>query len=155
MVTRTWVCPACDIPVPTKPDGSCPRCNTMCIRRYEILEDSGDRIDYGTGAVRDVETGKGRFDLIPYDPLRRLAIHYENGANKYQERNWEKGIPVSRCFSSAIRHLFRWLAGSRSEDHLAAAAWNIFAIMHFEQHMPEMLDVPGGEDDGDSDNSTD
>ena len=106
------------------------------------LEDSGQREDYGTGAVRDVETGKGRYDLIPPLPLKRLAQHYENGALKYQDRNWEKGIPVSRCFSSAVRHLYRWLDGERGEDHLAAAVWNIFAMMHHEVHFPELVDVP-------------
>lgn len=105
------------------------------------LEDSGKRQDYGTEAVRDTEDGKGRFDLMSPEGLRRLAVHYQNGAEKYQERNWEYGIPASRCFSSAVRHLYRWLEGSRTEDHLAAAAWNIFAIMHFERHRPDMLDI--------------
>jgi hypothetical protein len=63
--------------------------------------------------------------------LRRLAIHYENGAMKYEYRNWEKGIPVSRCFDSAIRHLVRYIEGGRTEDHLAAAIWNIIAIIHY------------------------
>ena len=106
------------------------------------LEDSGERIDYGTGAVRDISSGKGRYDLIPPYPLKRLAIHYENGAEKYEERNWEKGIPTSRCFSSAIRHLYRWLDGERGEDHLSAAVWNIFTIIHHEVYKPEMVDTP-------------
>lgn len=109
------------------------------------LEDSGERIDYGTGAVRDVGTGKGRYDLIPPYPLKRLAQHYEAGAEKYSERNWEHGIPTSRCFSSAIRHLYRWLAGERSEDHLSAAVWNIFAIIHYEQFNADMVDTPSPE----------
>lgn len=107
------------------------------------LEDSGAREEYGTGAVRDIQEGKGRYDLIPHGPLRRLAIHYEAGAKKYDERNWEKGIPTSRCFSSAVRHLYRWLDGSRSEDHLAAAVWNIFAIMYNKEKLPNMMDTPG------------
>ena len=28
------------------------------------------------------------------------------------------------------------------EDHLAAIAWNVFAVMHFEEVMPEMQDIP-------------
>ena len=106
-----------------------------------ILEDSGERQQFDTGAVRDPAKGKGRYDLITPHGLKRLALHYEAGAAKYDDRNWEKGIPASRCFSSAVRHLFRWIAGERKEDHLAAAAWNIFAIMHFEAVKPEMIDT--------------
>lgn len=110
--------------------------------RMTVLPDSGQREQFSTGAVREVQTGKGRYDLITPYGLQRLALHYERGAAKYADRNWEKGIPVSRCFSSAVRHLFQYLAGDRSEDHLAAAAWNIMAIMHFEAVLPEMVDLP-------------
>lgn len=110
--------------------------------RMTVLPDSGQREQFSTGAVRDIQTGKGRYDLITPYGLQRLALHYERGAAKYADRNWEKGIPVSRCFSSAVRHLFQYLAGDRSEDHLAAAAWNIMAIMHFEAVLPEMIDLP-------------
>lgn len=106
------------------------------------LEDSGGRVGFETGAVRDIQIDKGRYDLIPPRPLKRLAVHYERGARKYEERNWEKGIPASACFSSAVRHLYRWLAGERGEDHLAAAAWNIFSIMHYENTLPNMIDTP-------------
>ena len=110
--------------------------------RMTVLPDSGQREQFSTGAVREIQTGKGRYDLITPYGLQRLALHYERGAAKYADRNWEKGIPVSRCFSSAVRHLFQYLAGDRSEDHLAAAAWNIMAIMHFEAVLPEMVDLP-------------
>lgn len=106
------------------------------------IHDSGVREDCGTGAVRDTQEGKGRFDLITPEGLFRLARWYELGANKYTDRNWEKGIPVTRCMSSAMRHLVKYMAGYRDEDHLAAVAWNVFAIMHFEKFMPELDDRP-------------
>ncbi len=107
------------------------------------IHDSGERQQFDTGAVRDPSKGKGRYDLIsPYATLR-LALHYEAGAAKYDDRNWEKGIPASRCLDSAKRHLDKWLMGMKDEDHLAAAAWNIFAIMHFEAVKPEMIDLEG------------
>lgn len=115
------------------------------------LEDSGARKHYDTGAVRDVPYDKGRYDLISPYALKRLAVHYERGSSKYEERNWEKGIPASGCFSSAVRHLFRWLKGDRGEDHLAAAVWNIMCIMHFEEVMFEMIDTPGSDIRGEED----
>ena len=38
------------------------------------LDDSGERQQYATGAVRDLATGKGRYDLISPIALRRLAL---------------------------------------------------------------------------------
>lgn len=107
------------------------------------IKDSGHRREFDTGAVRDMQEGKGRFDLVPPLALMRLARHYEAGAKKYGERNWEKGIPNSSFIDSAIRHMMQYLAGDRSEDHLAAAAFNVFGIMHFEEADNEQLpDAP-------------
>lgn len=121
----------------------------MVATRYDRVEDSGERESFEGGAVRDVRAGKGRYDLITPIGMRRLARHYENGARKYEDRNWEKGMPVSRCLDSLLRHVFQYLSGDRTEDHLAAAAWNAFAAMHMEEKVvageqpPEILDVPG------------
>lgn len=106
------------------------------------IDDGGTRISYATGAVREPSTGKGRFDLITPFGLQRLAIWYELGAQKYSDRNWEKGIPISRCLDSAFRHLAKYMMGKTDEDHLAAAVWNILAMMHFEEVMPELIDIP-------------
>ncbi len=95
-----------------------------------MLEDSGKRQSFNTGSVRDTREGKGRYDLVSPVFLKRLARHYENGALKYGERNWEKGQPVSRYLDSAMRHLVRYLDGERGEDHLTAAAWNCGAAIH-------------------------
>jgi hypothetical protein len=96
---------------------------------YEKVQDSGERRDFETGSVRDVRKGKGRFDLIPTHPMRRLARHYENGAVKYGDRNWEKGQPLFDYLDSAWRHLLGVIDNKQNEDHAAAAVWNIFAYM--------------------------
>ena len=106
------------------------------------MHDSGKRQEFSTGAVRDTAEGKGRFDLLSPAALFRWARWMEIGAKKYDDRNWEKGIPVSRCVDSAMRHLVKYLAGHDDEDHLAAVMFNVAAIMHFEEHMPEMQDLP-------------
>jgi len=104
---------------------------------FTSVNDSGKREEFTTGSVRDTRDGKGRYDLISTIALKRLAQHYENGAKKYGDRNWEKGQNLSRYLDSTIRHLFSFLAGDRSEDHLSAAAWNTFAIIHTEQLIKE------------------
>jgi len=98
------------------------------------INDSGKRISYGEGmAIREPSTGKGRYDLVTPFGLERLAKWYELGSQKYYDRNWENGMPFSRYLDSAKRHLNKFLMGLEDEDHLAAAAWNIFAIMHHQE----------------------
>lgn len=99
---------------------------------YE-LKDSGVRAEFSTGSVRDIQVGKGRFDLIPLGPLWRLARLYEKGAIKYKENNWRLGQPMGVVLNSLIRHSFKYLAGWRDEDHLAAIVFNAFALMQFEE----------------------
>ena len=112
------------------------------------LKDSGQREVHATGGVREPRTGKGRFDLVPPYPHRRLAVHYENGSLKYAERNWEKGLPLSRYLNSAESHLQDFKDGDREEDHLAAILWNIYGYIHTEREIregrlpAELRDVP-------------
>lgn len=95
-------------------------------------KDSGSRRRFDTGSQRDMGKGKGRYDLISPLALRRIAELLERGANKYEARNWEKGQPQSVFMDAALRHLFKYLEGMRDEDHLAAAAWNVMAMIHQE-----------------------
>jgi hypothetical protein len=122
------------------------------------LADSGEREEFNGGAVRDVRTGKGRFDLVTPIGLARLAGVYERGAKKYSPRNWEKGMPISRCLDSAERHIndYKMIKAyaregmdlppqvNPHEDHLAQAAWNLFAAMHFEDLRPELAEQADG-----------
>lgn len=90
-----------------------------------VLKDSGDRRHFSTGAVRDAAGGKGRFDLVPYYAELAIARQMERGADKYDARNWEKGIPLSVFANSAKRHLGKLVAGYEDEPHLDAALWNL------------------------------
>jgi len=106
------------------------------------LKDSGERRQFESGAVRDRAVGKGRYDLLSTQMLMRLARHYEAGAIKYSNRNWEKGMPISIYVDAAMRHLVKYIAGWNDEDHLAAAIWNLAAIMFMEDKWPELQDLP-------------
>ena len=61
--------------------------------------------------------------------MTRLAIHYENGAKKYDKNNWRKGQPVSRYYDSAMRHLLKEIDEMIDEDHAAAIFWNLLGIV--------------------------
>ena len=114
--------------------------------QFSEVKDSGEREDFVTGSKRDTRKGKGRFDLIPAYALQRLAQHYENGAVKYGDRNWERGQSLGRYLDSAIRHANKYLGGSDEEDHLAAIAWNALAIIETE-HRIELGILPKELDD--------
>ena len=107
-----------------------------------MIKDSGERTEFSTGAVRDLHEGKGRFDLLPMCVLLRLAKHYEEGAKKYSDRNWEKGIPAHSFADSAMRHLVKYLDGWSDEDHLIAAIWNLCGLAWTEEKRPDMMDIP-------------
>nr|DAH34206.1 MAG TPA: hypothetical protein [Caudoviricetes sp.] len=66
--------------------------------------------------------------------LLEVAKHMEEGAKKYGERNWEKGLPVSCFIDSAVRHYLKWRRGDKDERHDRAFCWNvmccIWTIMH-------------------------
>jgi hypothetical protein len=113
-----------------------------------VTKDSGERRRFNTGAQRDVVTDKGRYDLISPIMIERLAKLLQRGAEKYDDRNWEKGMPLSVYMDSGMRHLYKFLEGHRDEDHLIAAIWNLQALLHIEEMvgrgiLPEdLLDLP-------------
>lgn len=101
-------------------------------KQTSTMHDSGKRQEFTTGAVRDTAEGKSRPDLIsPYAQMRK-GEWLRLGAEKYAERNWEKGIPIARCIASIERHIQEYKMGLLNEDHLAAIAVNAEFIMHFE-----------------------
>ncbi len=146
--------------------------------------DSGNRTEFESGAVRDIQEGKGRCDLMPLDVLARLTLydelvfinefktsgdidylyrtivvfcenhyedsiekmilevakHFEEGAKKYGENNWQKGIPVHSFIDSAIRHLLKFKSGWTDEPHDRAFCWNIICAIWTCKHKPELND---------------
>jgi len=57
--------------------------------------------------------GKTRHDLVPAFAQEQYARVLTKGAQKYAERNWEKGMPWSKILSSLERHLY---AVKKGED---------------------------------------
>lgn len=153
------------------------------------IKDSGHRRKFKTGAVRDMQKGKGRCDLLPLHEVARVITeaddimmrgkagivisdiahaldflkkedydnakgflyqaladfrtgynstpemilevskHFENGAVKYGEDNWQKGIPFDSCINSGIRHFLKCLANYNDEDHYRAFVWNVLVLI--------------------------
>lgn len=152
--------------------------------------DSGNRRQFESGAVRDIQEGKGRCDLLPldvvgtflkvaydkehltatnvvFDEISRfqedgsvdhlyeallygcpfdnlftmileVSKHFEEGAKKYGENNWQKGIPVHCYIDSAVRHYLKFLRGDKDEPHDRAVCWNLMCAIWTCKHKPEL-----------------
>lgn len=150
-----------------------------------MIKDSGNRTSFESGAVRDIQKGKGRCDLMPLDvvaamtedvtfldiyyfldtgrtdvmlklisnsavklfgsienALLEVSIHYEEGAEKYGEHNWEKGIPAHSFVDSAIRHYIKLRRGDKDERHDRAFIWNLLGLLWTIEHHSELNDLP-------------
>ena len=149
--------------------------------------DSGNRREFSTGAVRDIDETKGRCDLLPLGVVADLlgintdvlsdldravhgrdvimstqsalisfikhrgwnmdqaifeaSIRYKEGAEKYEPRNWEKGIPLHSYYDSAIRHYIKYICGWDDEEHDRAVVWNLMSALWTYENLPEMRDL--------------
>ena len=110
------------------------------------IKDSGERTAFASGAVRDMQAGKGRMDLLPWAAIMEVSKHCEAGALKYGEHNVDKGIPTHSLMSSAMRHAAKYMEGETDEDHLLAAAWNLLWAVQMRLTHPECVDTPWREE---------
>lgn len=76
------------------------------------------------------------------DMVLDLAKHFEEGAKKYGERNWEKGLPVHCYIDSAVRHYLKWCRGDKDEPHDRAFVWNLVCCIWTMRHRPDLDDLP-------------
>lgn len=87
-----------------------------------------------TGCVRQKTAGRGCYELMSPFVLKRDAELFEWGAKNRGHRNWEKGMPFSRCIQSIYRHLVKYLMREPDDDHddnLAAIRFWAGALMHY------------------------
>ena len=64
-----------------------------------------------------------------FTTILEVAKHFEDGAKKYGENNWQKGIPTNCYIDSAIRHYLKWLRGDNDEPHDRAFVWNLMCCI--------------------------
>lgn len=91
--------------------------------------------------------GKLPMHLVPVSAIRSIAEVLRFGANKYAERNWERGFNFSIPYACAMRHLTAWWEGENNDqesqlNHLKHALTNIAMIIEFLETYPEGDDRP-------------
>jgi hypothetical protein len=95
-------------------------------------------VRYESGAVRSSDAELTRYDLVTPIGLAAVAAACAEGARKYGDYNWERGMPASDMINHALRHIYLFLGGDRSEDHLGHAAWNVMGAIHSLEVWPEL-----------------
>lgn len=152
-----------------------------------MIKDSGERRIFESGAVRDIQIGKGRCDLLPLEVvadvmcpesafetdlvlyklcrftqtgdvmylyaaitlladifdgipnmLLEVSMHFEEGAVKYGENNWQKGLPANCYIDSAVRHYLKLKRGDCDERHDRACVWNLMCCAWTCINIPEL-----------------
>lgn len=68
----------------------------------------------------------------------QVAIHFEEGAKKYGENNWQRGIPVKCYIDSAVRHYLKYTAGWTDEPHDRAVCWNLMCAIWTCHRYPDL-----------------
>jgi len=74
--------------------------------------------------------------------LLEVSKQYEGGAIKYEDRNWEKGIPVHCYIDSGVRHYLKVLRGDDDEPHNRAFIWNLLGAIWTHENKSELIDLP-------------
>ena len=80
-----------------------------------------------------------------YTALLEVSKQYEEGARKYSDRNWEKGIPVHCFIDSGVRHYLKFRRGDTDEPHDRAFVWNLLGAIWTHKNKPELIDLPFAE----------
>lgn len=95
--------------------------NGACNNLYEVLDTCS------AGMFENAET-----------MFLEVAKHFEEGAKKYGDNNWRKGIPANVYIDSAVRHYLKFLRGDKDERHDRAFVWNILCCIWTCIHIPEL-----------------
>ncbi len=76
--------------------------------------------------------------------MLEVAVHFEEGARKYDDDNWRKvggGIPAHCYIDSSIRHYLKHIRGDVDERHDRAAIWNLLCLLYTLRNIPEKDDL--------------
>jgi len=84
------------------------------------------------------DAGKPRLDLIAPEFLLDIGKVLDFGAQKYGDRNWERGMSWSRAYAALQRHMLAWWSGEAVDaetglSHLAHAGCCLMFLAAFEK----------------------
>ena len=82
------------------------------------------------------DTGKPRWDLLPWDQLAHVVDVLTIGAEKYGDDNWQRVVPRTRYVAAFFRHATaplrgQWLDDETGKPHYAHAIACLLFLMWF------------------------
>lgn len=91
-----------------------------------------------SGGLRS-DAGKNRLDLIPPEWIEGIGEVLTFGANKYDDRNWEKGMKWGRTFAPLMRHGWKFWRGEQKDEesnlhHMLHVAVNALFLYTYDKH---------------------
>lgn len=93
------------------------------------------------------DDGKAPIDLVDSTIILELAKVLGFGAEKYEAHNWKEGLPISRYYSAAMRHMMAFNDGETIDpeselNHLSHAACNLMFMLYMLKNKPGLDDRP-------------
>lgn len=102
------------------------------------------------GVKHDID--KPPLHLIPMDVMFEIADVMKHGAEKYPERNWEKGMEWHRPYRACLSHLIKWFfqideghgkgMDESGHSHLYHAACNVLFLCAYQKRNTGMDNRP-------------
>ena len=121
-----------------------PLCQVAALLDDGIIKAIGDYEE--SGNTSSLQKAIGLFsDMVfgsQYTAMLEAAKQYEDGARKYSDRNWEKGIPVHCYIDSGVGHYLKFRRGDVDEPHGRAFVWNMLGAIWTHENKPELIDLP-------------
>ena len=108
-----------------------------CVYNKIVFEDITIPMCSTKSVKNDRKDNKLRWELLPLEDIEDLVKVYTKGAEKYGENNWQNLEDGYRRYkAAAFRHILEYEKGNEFDEetgcrHLAQAAWNLLACLHF------------------------
>jgi hypothetical protein len=107
------------------------------LQLINFFQETGD-VNYLKEAIRHFNENQQFPAFITM--FLEVSVHFEEGAKKYSDNNWKKGIPAHCYVDSAVRHFLKHMRGDTDEPHDRAFVWNLLCCVWTCLHKPELND---------------
>lgn len=98
------------------------------------------------GAGKRYDSGKPRVELLPSSAIEAMANVFTQGAEKYGDRNWERGMDWSRTYASMMRHMLaigngQFYDQESGQLHLAHIMANAAFLIYYHENYIQGCDL--------------